>query len=248
MNILKKLWNFFKGFIILNVLWYIAAIMMDSRVLPTPDKIYLHLPKLFANNFYVHIIASVYRVIVGLLISFIVGVTIGLLMGYSKKINKLLNPLVYFAYPIPKTALLPVVMTLYGLQDGSKITIIVLITVFQVIVSVRDAVINVDKINYNPLISLGASRLQLFIHVTFPAILSEILTNIRLSIGTAFSVLFFTEAYGTSLGLGYFIQDAWSRINYIDMYSGIVVLSLVGLVIFILLDGLESWACRWKDI
>ncbi|WP_289129624.1 ABC transporter permease [uncultured Clostridium sp.] len=230
----------------MNILWYVCAIIMNSRILPSPDKIYLHLPELFKDGFYIHILASLYRVFVGLLLSFIIGSTIGLIMGYSKRFNKILNPLVYFAYPIPKTALLPVVMTLYGLGDGSKITIVVLITVFQVIVSVRDAVINVEKVNYNPLISLGASRMQKFYHVTLPAILPEVLTNTRLSIGTALSVLFFAEAYGTSMGIGYFIQDAWTRINYIDMYSGIVILSILGLILFIILDYVESRVCRWK--
>lgn len=246
MTALKKIWSFIKGFIILNILWYICAIAMNSRILPTPDKVYLHLPELFKNGFYVHIAASLYRIFIGLLLAFFIGSTIGLIMGYSKKINKILNPLVYFAYPIPKTALLPVVMTLYGLGDGSKITIVVLITVFQVIVSVRDSVINVEKVNYNPLISLGASNIQKFYYVTLPAILPEVLTNIRLSIGTALSVLFFAEAYGTSMGIGYFIQDAWTRINYIDMYSGIVILSILGLILFIILDYIEAFFCRWK--
>ena len=102
--------------------------------------------------------------------------------------------------------------------------------------------------NYNPLISLGASRLQMFYNVTLPAILSEVLTNIRLFIGTALSVLFFAEAYGTNMGIGYFIQDAWSRINYIDMYSGIVILSILGLILFIILDYIESVVCKWKRI
>lgn len=234
------------GFIIINILWYICAIIMNSRILPTPDKIYLYLPELFKDGFHIHILASLYRVFVGLLLSFIIGSTIGLIMGYSKRFNKILNPLVYFAYPIPKTALLPVVMTLYGLGDGSKITIVVLITVFQVIVSVRDSVINVEKVNYNPLISLGASSMQKFYHVTLPAILPEVLTNIRLSIGTALSVLFFAEAYGTNRGMGYFIQDAWTRINYIDMYSGIVILSILGLILFIILDYIGACLCRWK--
>ena len=248
MRVLKKIWIFIKGFIVLNLLWYIFAKAMDSRALPTPEKIYVNLPGLFKDGFYVHIFSSLYRLLVGLLIAFTIGTIVGLLMGYSKRANELLNPLIYFTYPIPKTALLPVVMTLYGLGDGSKIAIIVLIIVFQVIVSVRDSVINVGKENYSPLISLGASKLQLFYHVTFPAILSEILTNIRLSIGTAFSVLFFAEAYGTSKGLGYFIQDSWTRINYIDMYSGIVVLSILGLVLFMVIDFLESVLCRWKKI
>lgn len=246
MRELKELATFGKGFIILNILWYIGAIVMDSRILPMPHEIYLHLPELLKGDFYVHIIASLYRVSMGLFISFAIGIVIGLLMGYSEKINKILNPLVYFTYPTPKMALLPVVMTIYGLGDGSKITMIVLITVFQVIVAVRDAVINVSKENYNPLISLGATRLQLFSNVTFPAILPEVLTNIRLCLGTAFSILFFSEAYGTSEGVGYFIQDAWTRIDYIDMYSGIVILSVLGLAIFILIDFIESYACKWK--
>ena len=247
MTTLKKIWSFIIGFIIINILWYICAVIMDSRILPTPDKIYLHIPELLEKGFYLHIVASLYRVFIGLLLAFLIGSVIGLIMGYSKRFNKILNPLVYFAYPIPKTALLPVVMTLYGLGDGSKITIVVLITVFQVIVSVRDAVINVEKENYNPLITLGASNIQKFYHVTLPAILPEVLTNIRLSIGTAFSVLFFAEAYGTNEGIGYFIQDAWTRINYIDMYSGIVILSILGLILFILLDYIEACLCRWKE-
>lgn len=240
MNELKKIWIFTKGFLLINILWFIASIVMDSRIVPTPFQIYKHIPKLFQDGFVIHIIASLYRVIIGLVISFILGTIIGLFMGYFKYVNNLLNPIIYFTYPIPKTALLPVVMTLYGLGDGSKIAIIILITIFQVIVSVRDAVNNIDREYYNTLISLGASNMQIFINVTFPAIISEILTNIRLSIGTAFSVLFFAEAYGTSVGIGYFIQDAWSRINYIDMYAGIVILSLVGLIMFVALDYIEN--------
>lgn len=246
MRELKKIWTFIQGFIILNVLWYIFSIIMNSRIVPKPHEIYMYIPKLFKEDFQVHIMASLYRVAVGLLIAFTIGTFIGLLMGYSKRANKLLNPLIYFTYPIPKTALLPVVMTIYGLGDGSKITLIVLISVFPIIVSIRDAVSNIASENYNPLISLGASKVQLFNHVTIPAILPEILTNVRLSIGTSFSVLFFAEAYGTSEGLGYFIQDAWSRINYIEMYSGIVMLSFLGLILFILVDFIESIVCRWK--
>ena len=175
--IFKKMWNLAKGFILFNFIWYLLALIMNSRVLPTPDKIYVHLPTLLQNGFEVHIIASLYRLFLGMFISFLIGTIIGLLMGYFPSMNKLFNPLVYFVYPVPKTALLPVVMTIYGLGDNSKIMIIVLITVFQMIVSVRDAVINVSKENYHSLISLGASSLQLFYHVTFPAISNRTLNE-----------------------------------------------------------------------
>lgn len=246
MKMLNKIILFIKGFVILNILWYIFSIIMNSRILPMPHDIYFHLPEILKGDFYLHINASLYRIGLGILISFAIGIPLGIIMGYSRKLNELLNPLVYFTYPVPKMALLPVVMTIYGLGDESKITMIVLITVFQVVVSVRDAVVNVSKENYNLLLSLGATKTQLFYNVTLPAILPEILTNIRLCIGTAFSILFFSEAYGTSAGVGYFIQDAWSRINYIDMYCGILILSLLGLVLFILVDLIESIVCKWK--
>ena len=246
MKTLKKCCSFLQGFLVINIVWWIGSIIVNSRALPSPLKIYASLPNLLKNDFYLNVLASMNRLIIGLIISLVIGLIIGLLMGYSKKINKILNPVVYFTYPIPKTALLPVVMILFGLGDSSKITIIVLITVFQVIVSVRDAVINIENQLYNPLRSLGANKMQLFTNVTFPAILSELLTNIRLSVGTALSVLFFAEGYGTTVGLGYYIQDAWTRIDYISMYGAILILSILGVVLFLLIDLIEDKFCKWK--
>ena len=63
---------------------------------------------------------------------------------------------------------------------------------------------------------------------------------------TAISVLFFTETFGTQYGMGYYIMDAWLRVNYLDMYAGIVVLSLIGLCLFGIIDMVEARACRWQ--
>lgn len=65
--------------------------------------------------------------------------------------------------------------------------------------------------------------------------------------GTAISILFFAEGYGTNYGIGYYIMDAWNRIDYISMYSGIVVISLLGFGMFTLIDMLEEKLCRWKN-
>ena len=63
---------------------------------------------------------------------------------------------------------------------------------------------------------------------------------------TAISVLFFTETFGTQYGIGYYIMDAWLRVNYLDMYAGIVVLSTMGLLLFALLDWVERRLCAWN--
>jgi NitT/TauT family transport system permease protein len=217
------------------------------KILPRPTEVYLNMFELSNQELYKHVFVSLYRVSSGIIISLIIGSLIGLLMAYSKTWNKILNPLVYFTYPIPKTALLPIVMLLYGLGDKSKIIIIVLILVFQIIVAVRDAALNIPYETYNPIRSLGASKLQIFSHITLPAILPELLTTLRLSIGTALSILFFAEGYGTKYGIGYYILDAWSRISYLEMYTGIIILGLLGFVLFMLIDILEESLFKWKS-
>jgi NitT/TauT family transport system permease protein len=242
----KEIKMFVQGFIIFNILWYIFAVIVNMRVLPKPTDIYFNMNHLYGEKLYIHVLVSLYRIASGLSISLVLGISIGLLMAYSNTWNKVLNPLVYFTYPIPKITLLPVVMLLFGLGDTSKIIIIVLILVFQIIVAVRDAVLNISPETYALIRSLGASNLQIFIHITIPAILPELLTILRLSIGTALSVLFFTEGYGTQYGIGYYILDAWTRIDYIGMYSGIVAISILGFTMFVLIDILEKTVCKWK--
>lgn len=241
-----KIKLFIQGFLMTNVIWYLLAIIVNTRVLPTPIDVYMNLNNLYDNRLHLHILASLYRVTLGVGISLLLGSFIGLLMAYSKAWNKLLNPLVYFTYPIPKTALLPVAMLLFGLGDSSKVILIVLILVFQVIIAVRDAVLNISQETYNPIRSLGASRRQIFRYITLPSILPAMLTNLRLSIGTALSILFFAEAYGTQKGIGYYILDAWTRIDYLGMYAGIVAISLFGFILFVLIDILEEATCGWK--
>ena len=247
MKIRKKLLVFIQGFITFNLLWYLFSLKVNMKILPRPTEVYLNMFELSNQELYKHVFVSLYRVSSGIMISLIIGSLIGLLMAYSKTWNKILNPLVYFTYPIPKTALLPIVMLLYGLGDKSKIIIIVLILVFQIIVAVRDAALNIPYETYNPIRSLGASKLQIFSHITLPAILPELLTTLRLSIGTALSILFFAEGYGTKYGIGYYILDAWSRISYLEMYTGIIILGLLGFVLFMLIDILEESLFKWKS-
>lgn len=240
----KGLVFFLQGFILFNALWLLASFFIKSAALPSPVQVYLNLPHVFAAGMGNHFLASVERLVLGILISVAAGTLVGLAMGENQKMDKLLNPLVYFTYPIPKLALLPAIMILFGLGNGSKVTLIVLITIFPVIVAVKDGVKNIDKELYNILESLGANKIQKLTQVTLPAVMPELLTSIKISIGTALSVLFFAENYGTEYGLGYYIQDAWMRMDYISMFGGICILSMLGFFLFILLDFLAQYFNR----
>ena len=123
---------------------------------------------------------------------------------------------------------------------------IFLIIVFQVIVAVRDGIKGIPKETYYPLYSLGAGFWDICREILISASLPKFLTSVRVAMATSISVLFFTETFGTEYGMGYFIMDAWLRVNYLEMYSGIVVLSLIGLFLFGVIDVIEKKICHWQ--
>jgi NitT/TauT family transport system permease protein len=238
---------FLLGFLSINLIWILAYVLTDTTVVPNPVLVYKNFGNIVTNHIIIHILYSLRRIGIGLALSLVVGIPIGILMAYSKKANKVLYPLVYFSYPIPKTALLPIAMLVWGMHDGSKIAIMFLVIVFQVIVSVRDSIQNIDPTMYQVILSTGANRWQIIHHVTLPAILPQLLTSVRVSLGAAVSILFFVEGYGTKFGMGYYILDAWSRINYVDMYIGIIVISIIGFLLFASIDYFSYKLCKWNS-
>ena len=235
------------GAIALLAIWQLASWIAQLSVIPPPASAAERLAAIFASDIAIHAAYSLCRIAGGLALAIAVGFPLGVLMGYFQKADRYLAPLVYLAYPIPKIALLPILMLLAGLGELPKVGMIFLIIVFQVVVAVRDGIHEIPKEIFDPLVSLGASFADIFREVLWPASLPKFLTAVRVAMATAISVLFFTETFGTQYGIGYFIMDAWMRVNYLDMYAGILVLSGMGLLLFGIIDVIERSACRWME-
>lgn len=235
------------GFILFNIIWFILAEWLQLKALPSPVDVYSAYPKAFDNGIIAHSLASLRRIAISIGISLGIALILGLWMGYNKRANKLLGPMIYFSYPIPKLALLPIIMTLFDLGETSKIIIVVLIIVFQLIITIRDAVRNISRENYYVLISFGATSLQKMRHITIPTILPETFSSLRVALGIATSALFFIETFGTDKGLGFYITDSQMRVDYAQMYFGIIVLSLIGFALFLIVDLMDRIFCKWKS-
>lgn len=236
------------GLLMITAIWWLGYLFIDTRALANPIEVYKELPSFIVDDKTKwHIIYSLSRIGMGLIISCIIGVIIGILMGYNKTADKILKPILYFAYPIPKLALMPIVILLLGIRESSKVVMIVLILVFQIITSVRSAIMNIDKEQYNFYKVMGAKKHSIFFGVTIPSITKDMLTSLKIGVGTAISILFFTETYGTKYGLGFYIMDRFQTADYVDMYCGIVVLSCIGFLLFAMIDVVQSIVCKWDD-
>ncbi len=230
----------------LAVLWWALAVLVPGGFIPGPDTVVLRFLVLFPRALAAHSAASLGRVAAALALSLLTAVPAGIAIGRSPVLGRLLSPILYVLYPVPKIALLPVLLLLFGLGDPSKVLIVYLVLFFQVLVSVRDAAREVPPQFLLSLRSLGGTRRDAARYVLIPALVPPLLSSLRVGTGTGLAVLFFSETFGTNLGLGWFVMESWMRMSYVDMFAGIFCLGLLGLTIFLGIDLLQRRFCRWR--
>lgn len=241
--------NFFQntiGILILLCLWQISSFFVAKKIYPSPIAIITSFPKYYFNLFH-HLIYSVFRLFAGILLAIFLGFPLGLLMGYYKILNNFFSPILYILAPIPKISLLPLIMLFLGIGNISKIFIIFIIIVFQIIVSVRDSVLSLPENYFVCLKTVKANDSFIIKHVLFPAALPNLFTALRISLATGISVLFFSETFGTKWGMGFYIIDMWMRLDYTQMYAGIIFLGFLGLICALLVDFAEKKFCGWNQ-
>ncbi|WP_448605161.1 ABC transporter permease [Thermoflexus hugenholtzii] len=232
---------------VLLVLWHILAALVQRPILPAPFTVGIALVRGLQGELGWHFLASAGRVIISILLSIATAAPLGLLLGLSPGLHRLVSPFLYLLYPIPKVVLVPILILFFGVGDLAKILLIYLILFFQILVLVRDAAAGLRPELLLSVRSLGAGRRALFWFVYLPASLPAILTAVRQSIGTAVAVLYLSELLATRYGLGYYIYiQASTFFDYPAMYGGIVLMSGMGLALYLVVDALERRWCRWQ--
>jgi NitT/TauT family transport system permease protein len=233
----------------LLLLWQAAAMLVRRPILPTPLVVLEVFIRELGEELPVHFIASLWRVIAGMLLSVLTAVPAGLAIGGSKRLDRLFSPVIDLLYPIPKVVFVPVVLLFLGIGDLAKIVVIFLILFFQIVVLVRDQAAGLPPQLLQSLRSLGAGRRALFRFVYLPASLPAILTALRQSVGTAVAVLYIAELFATRRGLGYYIYYNGSTLfDYPAMYAGVLAMSLLGLGLYFTVDWMEKRICPWKFV
>ena len=232
---------------VLVLVWKGAAVLVASPILVPPEEVLKSFLKACATaDFWGHFGISAYRVVAGIVFGWMAGFPAGVLLGYSVQTDRILAPLVFMTYPIPKIVLLPLILLFFGLGDLSKIVLIFIIVFFQILMTTRDGARGIDQKYFDSLRSLGAGDRVVLREVVVPASLPASFTALRIGIGTAISILFFVESFATTSGLGYIIMDAWARMDYPAIFVGIVGMSLLGVLLYEVLNVLESHVCAWK--
>lgn len=238
----------FAAAVFLVAAWWAAAALVQRPFLPSPSLAFAQ----FAVNlqkgvFQIHVLASARRVFFALLAAGPLAWVLGLLAGRIPFFDNIFAPLVYFLHPLPKVAFLPILMLFLGLGDASKIALMGLVIFGQLFVTGRDAAKGIAPALLDSVRTLGFSRLSIIRLAIVPSTTPSLMSALRVSLGTAIAVLFLSETFASIDGLGWYIMDAWSRIDYPDMYAAILALSLFGLFVYFAIDAIEAVLLRWRE-
>ena len=230
------------------LVWELLAQALGKPFLPDPAAAAgRFVERLADGTLVIHTLASLRRIFLALAIAGPLAWALGLVSGRSRAADALASPLVYLLHPLPKVAFLPLLMLFLGLGDASKIALMGLVIFGQLFVGARDSAKAIPPALLDTVRSLGFGRAGILRRAIFPATLSALLSSLRISLGTAIAVLFLSETFASMDGLGWYIMDAWSRVDYPDMYAAIMALSAVGLALYLALDAIEALVLRWRE-
>jgi ABC-type nitrate/sulfonate/bicarbonate transport system permease component len=238
-------------------LWELLAQLrvIDTRFFPAPSSIFGVLwdmmrpsPQFPTGELWFHLGISLQRIVIGFLIGALPGIVVGLAMGLFSPIRAVLQPLIDATFPIPKIAILPLFIMIFGIGEESKYAIIATAVIYLVLINTVAGVRNIDRIYLDVGKNFHASRLMMFTDIAFPGALPLIVAGVKLGMGVALLVIVSAEFVGARSGLGYLIWTSWQVFQVEKMYVGLMVIAVVGFASAILLTWVERVLVPWKHL
>ena len=237
--------------ILLLALWEITARIgwIDPRFFPPPSAVMTKLVALTENGeLMTNLSASLQRLGWGFLLGGIPAILLGLAMGLYRPIKAAFNPLVAATYPIPKSAIMPLILLIFGLGESSKIVMVALGVFYPVLINTFTGVEQIAKIHLDVGRNFRADKLQVFTTIALPGALPSIMAGVKLGIGMGLILIAIAEMVGAKDGIGFMIWNAWQVLAVDTMYVGLIVIALLGFISTFIVDLIERALVPWRHV
>lgn len=222
--------------------------LISPLVLPSLDSVLAALVRLaWSGDLFVNGASSLYRTAVGLGLAVVVGTIAGLFMAWSTLVQAFVQPVIRLFYPMPKSALIPVLALWLGFGDASKIVLIFLGCLLPVTVGAYNGARSSERVLIWSSRSLGASRLRMLWDVMVPSATPELLTGIRIALAYSFILLVSAELVAAQNGLGFLIGMLGEGGVYDGMFAMVLVVAILGFVADRLFLMLSRRLLRWQE-
>ena len=219
----------------------------DRRFIPAPSDIgWRYWEMLRSGELETNAAVTLWRVFAGFVIGSVPGIAVGLLMAMFRPVRIFFDPLIATLFPIPKIALMPLLLLAFGFGDASKIALVVIAVFFPVVVNTYVGAANIDRIYWDVAKNYGASQSVIFRRIVFFGALPMIFAGLRIALAVSFIVLVAAEFVATKTGIGYLIWNSWELLQVDVMFVGIVTVGVLGLVATVILQEIERKVIPWK--
>ena len=229
----------------LVVLWELFTRLgwVPALFLPSPLGVLAELGDMArSGQLFVHVAASLERLLAG----YAIGAAAGVLVGFFSLAEALGQPLIAATFPIPKIALLPLLILWVGIGEASKVTVIALGVFFPMAINTATGVREADPLLLRAAVSFGAKRWSVIRKVIVPSALPMVFAGLKLGAGTALLLLVAAEMIGADSGIGFLVLQAGNLMETTKLMVGIVILSLLGVLSHWGLTRLERAVIPWR--
>ena len=232
----------------LLVLWHFAVVRQPAHLLPTPWGVVKGIGDLLQHGLMLkYVVASLFRVTWGFLLAVVLAIPLGLAIGWNRRAEMALNPILQILRPISPLAWIPIAILWFGVGDLAAIFLIFVGCFFPLMLTAINAVQNIPSVYVNAGRNFGLSSPRLVYRVLYPAVIPNLIVGLRITLGIAWLVVVAAEMIAVSSGLGFLIVDARNAGNRYDLVvAGMLIIGVIGLLLDLGMQSLEKVkSFRW---
>jgi len=232
--------------LVLLTIWALSALASPNRYFPSPWKIGEAFGKTWLNeSFAIDVLPSVGRLITGIVLAVVIGIALGLLIGSIGWLRDLLEPAFEFFRAVPPPMLVPILTLVLGISDQTKVTVIVAGSLWPILLNAIEGVRAVDSIQRETAKSYQVGLVERIRSIVLPSAMPQIMAGIRQSLSIALILMVISEMSAATSGLGYRITFFQQNFMIAEMWSGILLLGLIGILLSIVFQFAERWVLGW---
>lgn len=227
--------------------WQVRVGRIPALFFPAPSTVASTLVRLLTGRVLPpNLAATLLRVFVGLALGGIPGLILGLVLGWSRQLRAIIDPLIAALHPLPKIAMLPLIMIIFGIGEASKVVVIAVASFFPMLINTAAGVRQIRPIYFEVAENYGARMLQVFARVVLPGSLPLVLSGLRLALNTALLLAIAVELVAAQEGLGAMIWFAWETLRTEELYATLAVAAALGIGFNFLVQRLTNKLVPWQ--
>ncbi len=227
--------------------WGARSGLITALFFPAPSAIATTLGKMLDDGALgTHLGASLRRVLLGILFGGVPGLLLGLTMGWSRRLHRVIDPLIAATHPIPKIAILPLIMVVFGVGEAPKVIIAATSAFFPMVVSTATGARQINRIYFEVARNYGASPLKVMARVVLPGSLPFMLSGLLLALNITLLLTIAVEMVSGYSGLGSMIWFAWETMRVEEIYASLTVITLLGIGFNLMLQRLSRLLVPWQ--